>query len=162
MAKARPRGRPLKFGRPSRVVALTLPDDVIRTLRAVDSDIGRAIVALTSPKAARQTRAAKRVIDLSRTETGEAIIVVDSSVLRQLPGCSLLPVAPDRALLALEPGQGPAELELFVIDRLAAREVSPDERAALRTLRRVLRRWRRDQRVKVYPRSIVVLDGAGM
>ena len=40
------RGRPSKFGRPSQVVALTLPEDVLRGLRKVHSDVGWAIVSL--------------------------------------------------------------------------------------------------------------------
>src|SRR5262245_58952417 len=38
------RGRPSKFGRPSQIVALTLPDEVIRGLRRVDHDLAWAIV----------------------------------------------------------------------------------------------------------------------
>jgi hypothetical protein len=38
------RGRPTKFGRASRVVALTLPEDVLSTLRHVHPDPARAIV----------------------------------------------------------------------------------------------------------------------
>jgi hypothetical protein len=40
------RGRPQKFGRPSQVVALTLPEDVLRGLRKIHHDLGWAIVAL--------------------------------------------------------------------------------------------------------------------
>jgi hypothetical protein len=43
---AKRRGRPSKFGRPSRVVALTLPEDVIDRLRRVHRDLGWAIVKL--------------------------------------------------------------------------------------------------------------------
>ena len=40
------RGRPPKFGRPSQVVALTLPQDVLHALRTVHRDLGWAIVRL--------------------------------------------------------------------------------------------------------------------
>ena len=40
------RGRPPKFGRPSRLVALTLPEDVLSSLRQVDPDPARAVVKL--------------------------------------------------------------------------------------------------------------------
>src|SRR5205814_914451 len=39
------RGRPPKFGRPSRLVALTLPTQVIRGLRKLHPDLAWAIVA---------------------------------------------------------------------------------------------------------------------
>ena len=39
-------GRPHKFGRPSRAVTVTLPEDVIGRLSAIDVDLGRAIVAV--------------------------------------------------------------------------------------------------------------------
>ena len=44
----RKRGRPRKFNQPSRLVAITLPEDVIDTLRSRDRDLARAIVAVVS------------------------------------------------------------------------------------------------------------------
>src|SRR5437762_3311080 len=52
---SRRRGRPSKFGRPSQVVALTLPEEAIQRLRKVHRDLGWAIVKLLdegSPRAA--------------------------------------------------------------------------------------------------------------
>ena len=40
------RGRPPKFGRPGRVVALTLPEEVVLGLRKVNADLAWAIVTL--------------------------------------------------------------------------------------------------------------------
>ena len=42
-------GRPRKFGRPSRAVTLTLPDDVIATLETIDKDLSQAIVRMALP-----------------------------------------------------------------------------------------------------------------
>ncbi len=39
-------GRPQKYGRPTRAVTVSLPEDVLAWLRAVDADLGRAIVTL--------------------------------------------------------------------------------------------------------------------
>ena len=39
-------GRPSKFGRPGRVVAVTLPEDALTALHQVDPDTGWAIVKL--------------------------------------------------------------------------------------------------------------------
>jgi len=38
------RGRPKKYGRPARAVTVTLPEDILATLNAADTDLGRAIV----------------------------------------------------------------------------------------------------------------------
>ena len=37
------RGRPLKFGRPSQLVSITLPVDVIDWLTTIDEDLGWAL-----------------------------------------------------------------------------------------------------------------------
>src|SRR6266496_4942645 len=55
-------GRPHKFGRPSRAVTVTLPEDVIARLSAIDVDLGRAIVAVVQRRRLRP--AAKRPAEL--------------------------------------------------------------------------------------------------
>lgn len=152
------RGRPLKFGRPARTVAVTLPEDVIAALQAIDSDIARAIVALViSQGEARAPR--RRVVDLASMGRRQALIVVDPREVPPLPGCSLVSVGTNRALIALEEGGSLADVEVAVLDRLAGPGVSPEGRRALRLLRRALRTWRTDPRIDVRRRSIVVLEG---
>ena len=46
-------GRPRKFGRPSRAVTVTLPEDVLTRLGVLDTDLGRAIVTLVERRGAR-------------------------------------------------------------------------------------------------------------
>jgi hypothetical protein len=155
------RGRPLKFGRPSRLVALTLPEDVLETLRSRNEDVARAIVGLVSsadPTASRASARA-RVVDVVRMSRREGLIIVDPSVIPALPGCTLIRIAHDRAFIALEQGAGLAELEIAVLDRLGEAGVTRDQRAGLRMLRGALKKWRKDRRVAAYPRSIVVLKG---
>ena len=55
------RGRPLKFGRPARLLALTLPDDVVKGLRRIHPDPGWAIVSLYE-------KAARKVVTASGAE----------------------------------------------------------------------------------------------
>ncbi len=43
---AHKRGRPLKFGRPTRLVTLSLPDDVVAWLRTIDKDPAWSVVKL--------------------------------------------------------------------------------------------------------------------
>ncbi len=50
----RKRGRPPKFGRPSEVVALTLPEEVVSGLRRLHPDLAWAVVTLVEDKLARR------------------------------------------------------------------------------------------------------------
>jgi hypothetical protein len=155
------RGRPLKFGRPARAVAVTLPEDVIDALHAADPDLGRAIVSLVAEKTPAPMRPPKPpVVDVAPVGHRRALIVVDPAAIPSLPGCALIPIAKDRAFIALEPGRALADLELAVIDELSGTRLTADRRRSLLALRRALRTWRRDSRVGVYERSIVVLEGA--
>jgi hypothetical protein len=155
------RGRPLKFGRPARAVAVTLPEDVIDALRAADPDLGRAIVSLVAERTPPTVRQPKSpVVDVAPLGRRRALIVVNPAAIPALPGCALIPIAKDRAFIALEPGRALADLELAVIDELSRPRLAIDRRRSLLTLRRALRTWRRDARVGIYERSIVVLEGA--
>src|SRR5215208_4149157 len=53
-AVAPKRGRPRKFARPSRAVTLTLPEEVIEALTAVDTDLSRAVVRIAQPEMAKR------------------------------------------------------------------------------------------------------------
>ena len=155
------RGRPLKFGRPARSVAVTLPEDVIALLRATDLDVGRAIVALVASRRPTGAGAAapSPAVDVARTGRRHSLIVVDPRSIPPLPGCSLMQISADRAFIALEPGAGLADLEVTVIDQLARPQLTTAHRAGLLALRRALRKWRTDRRVTVCERAIVVLEG---
>lgn len=153
----RKRGRPPKFGRPARTVAVTLPEDVIETLRAADPDVGRAIVRLVATAATRGDTEGLPV-HAQRTAGLQSVIFVDPNVLPPLPRCSLMRIGQDRAFIALEPGAGLADLEVVVIDELSKPQAE-SQRRGLQVLRTALRKWRTDPRVTVHERAIVVLEG---
>ena len=161
MATRSKRGRPPKFGRPARTVAVTLPEDVIEALRAANPDMGRAIVAIVGARTGPPPSSLPRVPDVDVAAAGrrQSLIVVNPRSFPHVPGCALMQISADRAFIALEPGAGLADLEVAVIDHLARPDVSPDQRAGLLELRRALRRWRRDSRITVCERAIVVLEG---
>jgi hypothetical protein len=73
----------------------------------------------------------------------------------------MIPLDGNRAFLALEPGRGMSDLELAVIDRLAAAPTEARERKALVRLRAQLRKWRSDRTLRCETRSIVVLERLG-
>ena len=156
------RGRPLKFGRPARTVAITIPEDIIETLRKTDADLGRAIVALVHGKRpVRDVRPRPEPVETAPAGRGHALIVVDPRAFPRLAGCALVPFAGDRAIITLAPGTRLADLELQVVDRLAEVDAEAPERLGLLALRRALKHWRTDQNTTITERSIIVLESAG-
>ena len=160
VAEGRRRGRPPKFGRPSQLVALTLPIDVVRGLQRVDRDIARAIVRVfegTVHAADDSPRDRRPDAELVRIADRRSLIVVNSAVIQSLPGVNVVPLDATRAFLAMEPGRGISDLELAVIDRLDD-AVETRERQALDQLRRQLKAWRRDSALRFHSRSIIVVE----
>lgn len=156
------RGRPSKFGRPSQVVALTLPDDVVRGLRRIDPDVGWAIVSLfeKSPARAAGEPGAQADVELVTIADRRSLIVVNRSVFQHLRGVHIIRLHGDRAFLALEAGRGMADLELAVLDSLDGDAVTPGERKALQALRQQLRAWRLDRSLRFHAESIIIVEHA--
>jgi hypothetical protein len=152
------RGRPLKYGRPARVVALTLPQDTIDALRQIDGDIGRAIVMLVNAFAAPASEADRPIVDYEKVGPRRSLIVVDRDVVKGVPGCDLIPISEERAFLALKDGRRLQDLELAILDRLADHTVNGRQREGLEALRRTLMECRRAPGVEVESRSIFVVE----
>ena len=160
VAERRGRGRPSKFGRPSQLVALTLPVDVVRGLRRLDRDLARAVVRVfegTPNSADEPSEDLQPDAELLKIADRRSLIVVNSMVIRSLPGVALVPLDGTRAFLALDAGRGVSDLELAVIDRLDD-AVQARERQALEQLRRQLRTWRRDPALRFHGRAIIVVE----
>jgi hypothetical protein len=151
------RGRPPKFGRRGEVVAVTLPEEVVRGLRRINADLGWAIVTLFEAQGV-EVGSAEPVpdVDLATVGPRRKLIVVRRSAFGSLPGVSIIPLSGDRAFLALAPGHGMADLELAVADRLEDGSVGTSERRALLELRQLLRLWRRDPALRFETRAIIV------
>ena len=90
----------------------------------------------------------------------ESLIIINPTLLPTLRDCSFIRLAADRAFIALEPSSTLADLALAVADRLEDADVTRQQKAALRALRRGQRTWRLDRMVKVTHKAIVILDGA--
>jgi hypothetical protein len=162
MKTRKKRGRPPKFGSPGQVIAITLPQDVIRGLKRVDADIAWAIVRLFHKRAERMParHAWGADSELVRVSSGLSLIVVNRNAFRELPGVSMIPLHGDRAFLALDSDAGVADLEMAVVDRMGNRGISVRERRALAELRAHLHRWRRDPGLRCRTRSIIVVERA--
>ena len=155
------RGRPPKFGRPSHVAALTLPDEVVRGLRKINPDLAWAIVTLFE-KAPRRIHAVapdgQPDAELVKIADRRSLIVVNRAAFKSFHGVNIIPLDATRAFLALEPGRGMADLELAVIDRLEAASLAPRERKALGALRTQLSAWRHDRALTFHSQAIIVVE----
>jgi hypothetical protein len=154
------RGRPTKFGRRSRVVALTLPEDILGALRQVHPDPARAIVKLVEGSSERASGEENRkpLAELVAVGSRRSLIVVDRWAFQNLPAVSLIPISDDRAFLAFKKGKDSGALELELIDRLEQPAVDRAEHDALNELRSCLREWRHDPALKFLFRSILILE----
>ena len=150
-------GRPPKYGRPSRAVTVTLPDDVLDGLGAIDADLGRAIVTLTEQ---RGNPRARRVgpAELATYGNHAVIIVNPANALKRLAGVQLVPVGDGRALISLEHPHSVPQLELSVLDAIEHGEMSARERQTLEAIADILRQARRSRTVILSERTIIVLE----
>jgi len=146
------RGRPRKFSRPARTVTLTLPDDVIDRLSAIDQDLGRAVVRLTL---SHEPQAAASVVEVATFGNRAVILVPPARRLASLPGVELVPIADGRMLIALEEPLSEEAFELLVRDTLEDSSLKSADRELFTELARVLRKARVETRVTL--RRILVL-----
>jgi hypothetical protein len=153
----RGRGRPKKYGRASRAVTVTLPEDVLAKLTGVDTDLGNAIVTL----AGRHGRPrAKRVSAAEITPYGKhAVIIVNPvAALKRLPGVQLVPIGGGRALISLAAEHSIPQLELAVRDAIDRRGVRELERQTLEAIAQILRQARLSRTVSLVQRTIIVIE----
>ena len=76
-----------RIGRPSRAVTVTLPEDVLKSLRNVDVDVGRAIVRLAERGSSVRRVRRVRMAELATYGNHAVIMVNPASALKRLPGC---------------------------------------------------------------------------
>ena len=122
----------------------------------------RAIIVVEStvvPRSAKASSAPVAVqpdVEIMAFAEGRSLIVVNTTVVRSLPGIDIIPIERARGFLTLARGRTASDLELAVEEHLAA---TPDarERLALGQLRRELKR--RDRRARPFhARSIIVVE----
>lgn len=152
---ARRRGRPRKFSTPSRPVTVTLPDEVLDALGAIDADIGRAIVRLAQPEIGRRPHEPAELATFGR----HAVIVVNRSrALESRTGVELIPLPDGRALISFEQPMSIADLELVLADAVEDTRLSTRDRAVFQGIADTLRDARRSVDVTLQQRSIIVLE----
>lgn len=92
------------------------------------------------------------------THGNHAVIVVNPArALKRLAGVELVPVGNGRALISLEQPHSIPELELAVRDAVERGDMSARERRTLVAIAGILQKARRDRRVTLEERTIIVL-----
>ena len=149
------RGRPRKFGGPSRAVTLTLPEDVIAALGAIDRDLGRAVVRLAQPEIGKRPHPPAELAAFGR----RAVIVVNPSrTLERRTGILLVPLSDGRALISFDETTTPARLELVIRDVLDEHELPQADVEVFESIAAILRNARRSGDVTLHQRNIIVLE----
>ena len=156
LAPAR-RGRPSKYGRPSRAVTVTLPEDALTRLGAVDTDLGRAIVKVVEYRTPARVPAIKPA-EIASYGNHAVIIVTPAKALKRLPSVQLVPIGNGRCLIALEPPHSIPQLELDIRDVLARDSITGAERGTLEAVVEILRGARASRDLKPEERTIIVLE----
>ena len=149
-------GRPPKYGRPSRAITITLREDALAELGAVDADLGRAIVALAEREGKPHVRAI-RPAELAAYGSHAVIVVNPSKVLKRLAGVQLVPVGNGRALISLAHPHSVPQLELSVRDAIERGDMSARERETLEALAEILQNARNSRDTSLEERTIIVL-----
>jgi hypothetical protein len=151
------RGRPQKYGRPSHAVTVSLPEDVLARLKALDVDLGRAIVTLVDRQVASRPHAVSPA-ELATYGKHAVIIVNPAKALKRLPGVQLVPAGNGRALISLDHPNSIPRLELDMRDALDAAEIGDGERATLEAIAEILRHARHSPDLSLTERSIIVFE----
>jgi hypothetical protein len=150
-------GRPPKYDGPSRAVTVTLPENAITCLGAVNADLGRAIVALTERHGRPRARAV-RPAELAAYGNHAIIIVNPAKALNRIPGVQLVPVGNGRALISLVQPMSIPQFELAARDAAEQGDMSTLERQTLVAIANILRQARRSRGVSIEERTIIVLE----
>jgi hypothetical protein len=151
-------GRPRKFGRPSRAVTVTLPEDVLTRLGVLDTDLGRAIVTLVERRGARARGRVVKPAEITSYGRHAVIIVTPVNALKRITGVQLVPIGNGRALISLERTHSVPEFELGVGDVLSRADITEAERRTLGAIADILKQTRRSRRVLLEERTIIVFE----
>lgn len=149
-------GRPQKFGRPSRAVTLTLPEDVIAVLTDLDDDVSRAIVRLAQPLAADVVPHAPA--ELAKHGDSAVIVIKPVAALERIPGVTLVPLPDGRALISLDDSMTTYEFELKLRDVLDDQHIAAPERSVMASISEILKSARQTRGISLHQRRLIVLQ----
>ena len=151
------RGPPTGFGRPSRAVTLTLPEDVIAALVRIDADLSRAVVRVMQPMMG--DVGAKAPVELSKFGRGAVIIVTPVPAMSRIPGVMLAPLPDGRTLITLRESMTVYEFELGLRDALdGPTRLESWERSIMSSVGEILKKARKTRSIALHQRGIIVLQ----
>jgi hypothetical protein len=133
---------------------LTLPEDVIATLRSIDSDLSVAVVRAMQPMA---QNGPKPPAELATYGDRAVIVVPRSRELRDRTGVELVPMSDGRALLAFDDRLSVAQFELRLLDALDDPNLNGEHRAIFESVAEIIGDARRDDGVEMRQRQILEL-----
>ena len=151
------RGRPKKYGRPSKAVTVTLPEDVLSHLSSVDADLGCAIVTVVEGQPPLRRR--KLPAELASYGNHAVIVVTPIKALKRIAGVQLVPIGNGRALISLAHPKSIPQLELDIRDAIEKDGAADtEERRTLALIGDILRQARLSPGVDLEERTIIVLE----
>src|SRR5262245_20890107 len=118
------RGRPRKFMQPSRAVTLTLPENVIAALEAIDHDLSRAVVRVAQREVGKRPHPPAELVTFG---SRGVIVVSPTRTLELRTGVLLIPLSDGRALISFDESMTPARLELKIEDELEDRALPAED-----------------------------------
>jgi hypothetical protein len=136
-------------------VTLTLPEDVLAALDALDHDLSRAVVRVTQPHLARRPHPAAEVTTFGRRGV---IVVNPSRTLEDRTGIVLVPLSDGRALISFDESMTIARLELRIQDALEDPELPEGDARIFKSIEEILRTARRSGEVTLQQHHIIVLE----
>ena len=140
-------GRPPKFDEPSSPVTVTLPSRIIKQLKKIDEDRGKAIVKCVEEITALTDRKEKKKVEIIKISEDAGLIVIGPCrCLQNIPWLRLVEISPARFILSVLPGTNITSLEVALMDLIEHNDADDDyEKSLLEELRQCISHHRRQE-----------------
>ena len=151
-------GRPRKFEGPTHNFFLTLPLETVALLKAVDDDLGRAVVKLaeltnvesTLPEDSLPSVPSLEAFHFLPLDDGKVIVLGSNDWLPPLTGLVWIPLGAGMRLMALQQGADLPQIELEIQDHLQAVSEDSPAHPILSTFADLLQTTRKSKNQKLF------------
>lgn len=139
-------GRPPKFDEPSSPITVTLPSRILKQLKEIDSDRGKAIVKCVEGTTTKAFSDEKKVEIVKISDDASLIVIGRCRCLQNIPWLRLVEISPARFILSIVPGTSVTSLEVAILDLIEHKAADNDyERGLLEELRQCISHHRRQE-----------------
>lgn len=140
-------GRPPKFDEPSSPVTVTLPSRILKQLKKIDDDRGKAIVKCVEEITAATGNIERKSVEIIKISEDAGLIVIGPCrCLQEISWLRLVEISPARFILSVLPGTNVTSLEVALMDLIEHGGASDDyERSLLEELRQCISHHRRQE-----------------